>query len=311
MLSSWRLPFNLVSAFALVATTLIATMPASVLHADQQLTDFALQRLQSALESLKDQDRVELASLLQYVRIVVSNDEQISRNPRVDGKLMNLLANASSTPDYSIRIQGGWLLANLTTQNNVCGVVDTLFNPDLDIRARGNLLAIVAPMTNQMPSDVAAWLNAALAQPTGYQDTRAAEIKATLSSRLNAPETLNDGSPRDFDTCVELPNIASTYIGSLAENASYSVYIHTGKADPSDVEKVKSALLRAGFQVKGVDNDLDREGTGIDYPLKGPDPSLAHRKAAAIASIVNGTINRKVATRPQSLTPMSTFGVWL
>lgn len=286
------------------------------LRADQQLTGVALDRLEHALQGLQGQDRSdqnpgELASLLQYVRIVVSNDELVSLDPRVNGTLINMLANATSTPDYSVRIQGGWLLANLTNKNNVCGIVDTLFNSNLDIKSRGNLLEIVSKLTSQLPSDVAAWLKAALERPTEYRDTRGNTIIAAAADRMASPETLKDSSPRDFTTCINLPNIGSTYVGQPSDNTLYSVYIHAGRADPADVAKVKDALMKAGFSVKGTDKDIDSAGSGVDYSLKGPDTSVALSKAAAISSIVYQSTNKNIGTRAQSLTPLSTFGVWL
>ncbi|MGO7171383.1 hypothetical protein AB9F47_30485 [Rhizobium leguminosarum] len=312
MSSSWKHILNPVPTAAAIAMGFLA-MHVNEARAEQQLTSVAIQRLQDALQGLKDQDPAELASLLQFVRIVVSNDDLISRNPLMDGRLIYLLANASSTPDYSIRIQGGWLLANLTSQNNVCGIIETLFNPNIDIKARGNLLEIVGNQVSQMPPDVSAWLKAALDRPTTFKDTRADRIKGTLIERLApAPlETLKDSSPRDFTTCINLPNIGSTYVGMPPENAPFSIYIHAGKADPAEVNKVKDSLVKAGFNVEGVDNDVDRAGTGVDYSLKGPDTSVALRKAAAISSIVYQSINRTIGTRAQSLTPLGTFGVWL
>ncbi|ANL38314.1 hypothetical protein [Rhizobium phaseoli] len=275
------------------------------------MTGVALDRLQRALKDVQGQDRGDLASLLQYVRIVVSNDELISQDPRVNGTLINMLANATSTPDYSVRIQGGWLLANLTNKNNVCGIVDTLFNSNLDFKARGNLLEIVGKLTTQLQSDVAGWLKTALDRPTEYRDTRADMMQAVLAGRLASPETLKDSSPRDFATCVNLPNIGSTYVGEPSDNAAYSVYIHAGNANSAEVAKVREALVKAGFNVKGDDKEVDLAGTGVDYSLKGADSSLALSKAAAISSIVYQSISRTIGTRGQSLTPIGAFGVWL
>ncbi|WP_222043552.1 hypothetical protein [Rhizobium laguerreae] len=298
--------FCLVSRIALSIALLAA--PVNDARADKDLTDSALRQLRDALENIGNVDSIQFASLLQYVRIIVANDETAVDNRKVDGRLINLLSNASSTNDYALRIQGGWLLGYLTNRYNVCGIIDTLFRPDLDLKARRNLVGIVGSQTDQMYSDVAGWLKVAL-NPQGSQvmDPKTAEILEAVESN-NEGELSND-SDTDFKTCVSLPGIGSTYIGSAQENERFRVAIHAGKADQATIDKLAKALTERGFKV-GYDRETDTFGSGIDYSIQGGDKGLALRKAAAIASIVGQSIDARVAPRPQSKLPLDEIGVW-
>ncbi|RWE78121.1 hypothetical protein [Mesorhizobium sp.] len=279
-----------------------ALIEPSSMRAEEGPAAPVLARLQDALNSKADPR--ELASLLQYARILLSKDS--TAQTAVDGRFMNQLAVETSTDNLDVRILGGWLLANLANENNVCGIIEALFDTHLEPRAQSNLLQITASVATTMPSDVVAWLKAALVQSRlGETDAEAGRI---VNGLVGSVKTLSVTSPADFEKCVNLPNIGSTYIGNPRDNQVFSVFIHSSQGN-SEVEAAKKALMEAGFSVKGVDNIRDSSGSGVDYRYP-DDGQVGLLKAAAIAAILRREIDVTLKPRPQRLAPDKTFGVW-
>lgn len=149
-------------------------------------------------------------------------------------------------------------------------------------------------------------LDGALSQDAGQRTITVNLITLTLGSE-EAAQLFAGLRASENETVREV-----AAAGTELVNQRFRIFLHLGKHDASGIQPldpVKDALNKAGFEIRGSDNELDRHGPGIDY-FNDTDRAGAER----VATILNGLRGPKdkpfIVRRQSTKNAQGTLGVW-
>jgi hypothetical protein len=266
-----------------------------------------------------------LLVLLEKMRLSLtssSNIEEFRRND--DQNLISRLATIATADDAGLRFNSASILANVTDNTTLCVVLDKSLDRSIDIAARFNLLQTVKVVSTFSTRDNSYWIRSTINQIRSSSE-RKKDLDRTLQVLDQIDQSLDSQkdqfrasslavvAPAQFQQCIRLPSIAAFE----ADRKSYKVYVHT-KRSPTDVAKLKLAVIGAGLNYVGDDSDEDPAGgLSVDFSTQG-----LRKKNQDAAQYVADTVNAYfpqsgaggaalgLRARPQSAAPEKALGIW-
>ncbi|SEN20640.1 hypothetical protein SAMN05443254_106478 [Bradyrhizobium sp. OK095] len=143
-------------------------------------------------------------------------------------------------------------------------------------------------------------------------------VKVAASEKVDACyKGLGDCSRAELGSVPPLAINTAQATGGLKQDNNdpkrFRLYLHTAKQPEDVVNKVKEALIKAGYAVQGSEPDADAEGgAGIDYFSEG-DSIGAANVAKIVSSTFGGPEQRSVVPprRQKVYNPIGVLGIWL